>query len=93
MTLADTIRTVEAELRAAEAACGTYASDPHGFHAKHRSAMHSLAVKLAADLNAGVTEKWDGARVRIAGITATSTSGLDGALHNWLTAARKREGA
>lgn len=36
---------------------------------------------------------WNGARLRICGIASTSTSGFSGAVHNWLTAARKREAA
>lgn len=33
---------------------------------------------------------WELARVSIAGITSTSTSGTANALHNWIAAAKKR---
>ncbi len=33
---------------------------------------------------------WETSRVRIAGIQSTCTSGVEGALHNWCVAARRR---
>lgn len=88
--LSSILATVDARLRAAEAACGSFADDPENFHARHRAAMAGLAEQLAADVGARITERWDGARVRIGGISSSSTSGLGGALRNWIVAARRR---
>lgn len=60
------------------------------WHDRHRKAMAALGQDLARQLDARITERWDGARVRICGISASSTSGLSGALQNWLVAAEKR---
>ena len=88
--LSDAIDAVERGLSDADRTCGTYSDDPSGWHAKHRHAMDCLAIELKADAQARINDRWDGARVRIAGIAASSTSGLARALRNWLKAARKR---
>lgn len=90
VTLEQAIAVVEAELARAEAAVGAYAEDPSGWHARHRAAMASLADLLEARVGARINSRWDGCRVRIAGVVASSTSGLAGALANWLRAARAK---
>lgn len=91
--LSATIRTVETALAEVERGLGNYADDPNGYHRRMAAAMKQLARNLGQQVGATVTDRFDGARVRIAGIASTSTSGLNGAFHNWLTAARKRENA
>jgi len=61
------------------------------------TAVHRLRAKLAmietieqSLPNVKIAEKWNGATVRIAGIRASSTSDVVGALHNWIAAARRR---
>ena len=62
-------------------------SSGEGWEAR-RKAIEELAQAISRDLpKVRITERCDGARVSIAGIRATSTSGLDGALANWVNAA------
>ena len=88
--LAAIIETVETGLKSVDAACGTYRDDPSGWHQRHRAALGELAAQLTETVGAKVNDRWDGAKVRIAGISSSSTSGLGGALSNWLAAARKK---
>lgn len=88
--LADTIITVAAMLADAEKAAGTFADDPQNWHARHRHEMDKLAVLLRSTLGARIDDRWDRAAVRIAGVRSSSTSGLAGALGNWIRAAEKR---
>lgn len=81
---------IEARLVEAERQAGTYSDDPGGWHARHRLSMQLLACELARECGASINDRWDGARVRIGGIAVSSTSGVAGALRNWLAAARKR---
>lgn len=90
--LSDTIAFVEEGLEDAERSAGTYADDPTGYHARHHAAMKALSVNLARQTGATINDRWDGARVRILGITSSSTTGIAGALRNWLAAARRKEG-
>lgn len=55
-----------------------------------RKIMDRCAAALTAELGARITDKYDGCRVRIAGLASSGTSGLQGALQNWITAARRR---
>lgn len=90
--LADAIRIVEEELGKAEAEAGRFDdSDWSAWRRKHRAAMDRLTQRLATLVGAKVDDTWDGARVRISGVMSSSTTGLEGALQNWLRAARKRE--
>lgn len=91
-SLAEALAVVAPALAEAEAAVGRYADDPRGFHRRHRDAMEALSARLSSQLGARIANRWDGARVRIAGVAASSTSGLAGALHNWVKAAKKRVG-
>lgn len=53
-----------------------------------RKAIEDLAHAIGRDLpKVRITERSDGTRVSIAGLRASSTSGLDGALANWVSAA------
>ncbi|KAB2855960.1 MAG: hypothetical protein F9K43_27590 [Bauldia sp.] len=90
MMLTDTITTVSSMLKDAEKAAGTYAGDPQGWHARHRHEMDKLRVLLQSRLGARIDDRWDGASVSLAGIRSSSTSGLAGALRNWIRAAEKR---
>ena len=90
MTLSDTTITVAAMLAQAEEAAGTYAGDPAGWHARHRHEMDKLRVILQSKLGARIDDRWDGATIKLAGVRSSSTSGLAGALRNWLRAAAKR---
>lgn len=89
-SLSEDIEVVERELAAATAGLGTYGDDPRSFHTRHRAAMEGLAAILAEKVGARITSRWDGARVRIGGVSSTSTGGISGALHNWIVAAKKR---
>lgn len=88
---ADLIAEIEAALEDAERASGTYADDPQGWHARHRVEMANLVIRLEP-LGLRCNDRWDGARVRCAGVTASSTTGIAGALRNWLRAARGKQG-
>lgn len=88
------IAIVELEFANAEKAIPDW--DPHDYQrdyfAKQREAMTALAVTLETRAGAKIVERYDGARCRIAGISASSTGGIRQAVRNWLTAARKRAG-
>jgi hypothetical protein len=61
-----------------------------GYQAR-RKATEALAQAIGRDLpKVKITERYDGARVSIAGIRASSTGGIDGALTNWIAAARRQ---
>jgi len=81
---------IEDRLASAKHRAGRYSDDPRGWHARHRAEMEQLANRLTSDFDAKISDKWNGARVRIGGVTASSTSGIAGALDNWLRAARSR---
>lgn len=81
---------IEDRLGSAKRRAGKYSDDPRGWHARHHTEMQQLAARLTGELGARITDKWNGARVRIGGVTASSTTGIAGALRNWITAARKR---
>lgn len=62
-------------------------------HARHRAACAVLAEHLRHDYGARIAEvNASGWRVRIAGLTATSTGGCAAALGNWVQAARRKAG-
>lgn len=84
------ILLVESELQQAEKSAGNWSDDPSSYHRKHRAAMAVVAASLTESVGAKINDRWDGAKVRIAGISASSTSGIRGALQNWLVGARKR---
>lgn len=87
----DAADRIEAELDTANAAFDRQKGDDYGeqFHAAmDRLKAHNRRIAKANGVDA--TEAWDGARVRHLGISSTSTSGLGGALRNWVKAARRR---
>lgn len=90
---------VRRALKAAEAKIGplpasTFGSERSAYWERRREVMRQLAADLSADLGARIADDWRGARVRLAGVTATSTAGLAGALRNWCAgAARKLDDA
>lgn len=89
-TLQEVQARVAELLEDAERAAGTYADDPSGWHARHRFEMERVKIMLKDGFGASFSDQWDGARVRIAGVRSSSTSGVAGALRNWLIASRKR---
>lgn len=84
------IADVEARLAAVEQEMGPYDHTDRTWHDRHRRALRLHADILAATFGAKISDRWNGARVSILGIASTSTSGLHGALTNWLAAARRR---
>lgn len=61
------------------------------WHTRHRRAMAAVAAVIEKRLAGKVSQTTAGAtRVQICGLTASSSSGLAGAIRNWLTAAEKR---
>jgi len=81
------------KLKAADLAVGKFEHNDarSDWHKRHRDAMQRIADELAAQEGAkfGHQPAHDHS-VRLAGIRSSSTSGLSGALHNWMTVARKR---
>lgn len=90
MSLAAIIAAIEDELAATSKRIGSYSDDPSDWHRKHHSEMDALAERLQADHGATINKRFDGCKVRIEGIASSSTSGIAGALSNWLAAARRK---
>jgi hypothetical protein len=76
LSLAETIALVEAGLEDVDRAVGTYEDDPHGFHARLRGEMTALCGRLESETGARVSERGDTTRVRMSGLTSTSTCGI-----------------
>lgn len=86
------IAEVERALKSATAEIGpspAFAGDS-AFSQRRGEVMTRCAEALTASLGAKINDRWDGCRVRIAGVTATCTAGMTGALHNWLAATRRK---
>jgi len=83
---------VEASLSAAMAEIGASPgiSGDRDWWVRRRAVMAQLAITLASDPTVIVKDDGNGCRVRIDRIAATSTSGLEGALRNWISAARRK---
>lgn len=65
--------------------------DWEGYRARRYRLLLEIVPRLARRAGAVISPKWDdGASIRCAGIRSTSTSGVEGALGNWLVAARKK---
>lgn len=86
------MHAVSAALEAARFAAGNYADDPRAYHERHRAAMGILSADLTKRVGARISQRGDAVHFRLAGIAASSTSGVAGALSNWLQAAQKRVG-
>lgn len=92
--LSEAIAFVEAELAVVtERAAQRMGDDPANWHARRRVEMTALAARIEVRFHARISDRYDGARVRLLGISSTSTMGLAGALRNWLNAARAKAGA
>jgi hypothetical protein len=66
------------------------------FPPRHINAdLHDLRMRALLDLigreGGECTEKHYATRVRMGGVSASSTSGLIGAVHNWVVAVRKKQ--
>lgn len=89
--LRDMIRVVEHELAELDRALGPLDySDISGWHRRRLAETTAMCERIAKATGARITERWDGARVRIAGMGATSTVGAAAALRNWLKKAKSQ---
>ncbi|MBB4797558.1 hypothetical protein HNP32_001282 [Brevundimonas bullata] len=61
--------------------------------AERSTAMASLKIVLEGELKAKINPAHDACRIRIAGVSSSSTSGFEGAVRNWINAARRKAGA
>lgn len=94
MTLAETIAEVERELALLREDCAigeAFSEDWRAWRTRREAAVEQLIPRLVTTVGAVITERWDGASVRIAGVRSTRTGGVVDALNNWVVAARKRE--
>lgn len=82
------VAEVEAALVAARAEIGP-GHDSESWR-RRRAVMTACAQSLTEKFGARINDDWNGCRVRIAGISSTSTTGFEGAVCNWLAAARRR---
>lgn len=55
-----------------------------------QEALRLIFADLAATEGARTGNDWRGVTIRMAGIRATSTGGISGALHNWIMAAQRK---
>ncbi|SOC26973.1 hypothetical protein [Stappia indica] len=76
----------------ARANVGEMGSDHSVFFQRRRNEEANLARRLTSAFDARTKVDFRGAAVSIAGIRSTSTSGLFGAVQNWLVASGKRIG-
>ena len=76
----------------ARAAVGEMESDRTAFFQRRRNEEANLARRLTSAFDARTKVDFRGAAVSLAGIRSTSTSGLFGAVQNWLVASGKRIG-
>mgnify|MGYP000853273783 CR=1 FL=1 len=56
---------------------------------RRRAALSGLATDLSDAFDARVVENWQGARIAMLGLRASSTMGLVGACQNWIAQAQK----
>ncbi|WP_303703032.1 hypothetical protein [Brevundimonas naejangsanensis] len=57
------------------------------------AAMAGLKVVLETTLQARINQAHDVCRIRIAGVSTSCTAGLEGAVRNWIAAARRKAAA
>lgn len=60
---------------------------------RRHDALAGLAQSLQTLDGASITNNWQGSRFTLAGVTATSTSALDGAMRYWIAQVRQKAGA
>lgn len=87
MDLIDCIAFIQCELKKLPAV--DYMTDEGRANWDKANAAMVKAIEEALP-KAKITSKWKGTAVAIAGVRASSTSGISGALHNWIAAARRR---
>ena len=92
MTRAQLIVLVEAALKAARDRVGPHDWNDKTWHERRRVEGPALVERLRTEFGAKVREDWNGARVSLAGVVSSSTSGVEGAVGNWIVAARRKEG-
>jgi hypothetical protein len=86
-----TAQRIRAELEKAQAdATARYRQGTSEWFSLHRALVARIAQALESDLSARITDRFDGARARIHGISATSTMGVAAALQNWCVSVEKR---
>ena len=61
--------------------------------AEHATAMASLTIVLEGELKAKISRTHDACRIRIAGVSTSCTAGFEGAVRNWINAARRKAAA
>lgn len=88
--LQDAVTKVEAALALAEKEIGPHEPNQSAYWDRRRTAMAVCAERLRDQLDARITDGFDAARVRIAGVQSSCTAGLTGALQNWIVAARRK---
>lgn len=88
----EVIALVEAALKASRDRVGPHDWNDLTWHDRRRAEGQALAERLRTEFGAKVREDWNGARVSLAGVTSSSTSGLECAVGNWIVAARRKEG-
>lgn len=87
----DHIRAVERELAALDRTLGPFDyADIMGWHRRRAEETTATCERITAATGARFSERWDGARVRLDGIAASSTTGAAAALRNWLKRAKER---
>lgn len=91
MTRAQLIVLVEAALKASRDRVGPHDWNDTTWHDRRRAEGQALAERLRIEFGAKVREDWNGARVSLAGVASSSTAGLEGAVGNWIAAARRKE--
>lgn len=60
---------------------------------RRRPGLAALSRTLETWVQARITQQGDACRISIGGVTSTCTSGLEGGVRNWLTAARRKVAA
>ncbi|WP_333896255.1 hypothetical protein [Brevundimonas aurantiaca] len=92
MTRAELIIQIEAALKAARDRVGPHDWNDKTWHDRRRTEGQALVERLRTEFGANVREDWNGARLSLAGISSSSTSGVEGAVGNWIAAACRKEG-
>lgn len=88
--LPDLIARVEAARTDVNQAAGAFSHKNYdGWRRRSDQAVAKASAELTA-LGAVIKDNLNGPSIRLGGIRSASTMGFEGALGNWLTAARKR---
>lgn len=88
--LKDAIEKVARAIVDANAEIGPRDDADRDWWNRRRVILARHAEALAEQLGGRINDRWDGCRVRLCGIAATSTTGIEGALRNWIAAAHRR---